>query len=496
MRRLIGFVALLVMLPWLVLGQAAFAAGYVLTNGPIWGGDGTVGAPQFTFAADDNSGMYRIGSDNIGIGVGGAKVLDIGSAGLGVVGITKSGDGAVGAPSFSFTSDPDSGLYRIGANNIALGVNGAKVLDIGTAGLGVTGTLGVSGALTATAGGTLGGTYSGAVTWGGAQTFSAGLTSNGPTSFLSTGVGTGSYIGFGYGSTFEWYVGRTATTGNFSIQNNLGTEIIGINKSTEAIAINKPVTSSDRIALSSAATTNTAASIYQSGNRLRLNGGTGGYAFQDDTGVMSNGLIEDSGSWTFGPSTPSDSLGHVFNGANITLKDLDNTRTIFTSEGSVSYIDSSGVNGSTNGSFSFRTYRSDGTNVVTAGKISGAGDWDIPAGNLQVDEGVAMGPTPGNSEGQNPYIRIIKCTGTLPASTGLSELCDLDDYGIDVDQVLVASGIYQVTSSSAKRSLPWYVGSDVIYFYLDQTNNKVYVFANTSFNENVSVILTYQSTTW
>ena len=49
--------------------------------------------------------------------------------------------GVVSAPAYSFASDNDSGLYRIGANNIGVGVNGAKVLDVATTGLGITGSL-------------------------------------------------------------------------------------------------------------------------------------------------------------------------------------------------------------------------------------------------------------------------------------------------------------------------------------------------------------------
>lgn len=43
------------------------------------------------------------------------------------------GDGAVGSPAFSFSGDTDTGIYRIGANNIGVAVNGVKVLDIGAA---------------------------------------------------------------------------------------------------------------------------------------------------------------------------------------------------------------------------------------------------------------------------------------------------------------------------------------------------------------------------
>lgn len=53
----------------------------------------------------------------------------------------------------------------------------------------------------------------------------------------------------------------------------------------------------------------------------------------------------------------------------------------------------------------FRVYNHSGTQVFTA---SQAGDVDIPDGNLQVDEGAALGPTPGTSDEQNPYLMIQK----------------------------------------------------------------------------------------
>jgi microcystin-dependent protein len=64
-----------------------------------------------------------------------------------MTGPLKASSGTVAAPGVTFGSDPDSGLYRIGANNLGVAVNGAKVLDVGTAGLGVTGTLSATGAI-------------------------------------------------------------------------------------------------------------------------------------------------------------------------------------------------------------------------------------------------------------------------------------------------------------------------------------------------------------
>lgn len=61
-----------------------------------------------------------------------------------MTGALKAASGTVAAPGIAFGSDPDSGLYRIGANNLGVAANGAKVLDIATTGLTVTGTLSAS----------------------------------------------------------------------------------------------------------------------------------------------------------------------------------------------------------------------------------------------------------------------------------------------------------------------------------------------------------------
>lgn len=119
-------------------------------------GDGAVGAPSHSFTSDTDSGFYRIGPNNIGCALAGAKVLDIATTGLAVTGTLSatttvtattlffSGNGAVGAPTYSFVSDTDTGLYAIGANNVGFSAGGSKVLDIGTSGLGVTGSLSAS----------------------------------------------------------------------------------------------------------------------------------------------------------------------------------------------------------------------------------------------------------------------------------------------------------------------------------------------------------------
>lgn len=130
--------------------------GTLSTSTLFFSGDGTVGAPSHSFISDTDTGIYRIGANNIGIAANGTKVVDISTSGLAVTGTASasttvtagtlliSGDGAVGAPSHTFTNDLDCGLYRIGANNIGFSAGGSKILDIGTSGLGITGSLSVS----------------------------------------------------------------------------------------------------------------------------------------------------------------------------------------------------------------------------------------------------------------------------------------------------------------------------------------------------------------
>src|SRR6476661_10825212 len=59
----------------------------------------------------------------------------------GMTGQLKAANGSVGAPGITFTSDLDSGLYRIGGDNIGFSIGGTKLLDLASGALGVTGAL-------------------------------------------------------------------------------------------------------------------------------------------------------------------------------------------------------------------------------------------------------------------------------------------------------------------------------------------------------------------
>lgn len=135
------------------------ADGQTTITAQLKGASGSVGVPSYSFSADLDTGMYRIGANNIGLSVNATKIVDIATTGVSIVGtLAVSGayspagqilgaDGSVSLPEFSYTADPDTGTYRIGANNIGIAVNATKILDISTTGLNVIGTVSANGAV-------------------------------------------------------------------------------------------------------------------------------------------------------------------------------------------------------------------------------------------------------------------------------------------------------------------------------------------------------------
>ena len=248
------------------------ADGQSTITGALKGSDGTAALPAYSFSADLNSGFYRIGSDNVGLSLGGTKRIDFGTAGtvitgtfgvssdfavatnkftvagasgntvvagtLGVTGATThtgavtlsaaidGANGTVNLPQYAFTNDLDCGLYRIGANNIGIAVNAAKVLDIATTGLTVTGLLTSTAKTTPSTQRLTSGTgatftpTAGAILWrvrmlgpgsgGGAAITNNGSVSAGDTSFQVNSTGT------------AWTAAKSATGGASGSTNGNG----------------------------------------------------------------------------------------------------------------------------------------------------------------------------------------------------------------------------------------------------------------------------------
>ena len=98
-------------------GTAIQNSGWTLSDTDALNGvSGSVGAPSLTLNGETTSGLYRIGSNNHGYAISGAKVLDISSAGLGVTG-TLIATGRVTSEEYLSVSK------STGANEVILGTN-------------------------------------------------------------------------------------------------------------------------------------------------------------------------------------------------------------------------------------------------------------------------------------------------------------------------------------------------------------------------------------
>lgn len=100
---------------------------------PYTTADGAVGAPAFSFFNDPNTGLYRIGADDLGITAGGTLIAEfVGGSGVGARFPIAIGlfDGAVGTPGMTFASDSDTGFYRDTANQIAIALGGSTAGQI------------------------------------------------------------------------------------------------------------------------------------------------------------------------------------------------------------------------------------------------------------------------------------------------------------------------------------------------------------------------------
>jgi hypothetical protein len=93
-------------------------------------GDGTVSLPAYSFDSTTDMGMYRAGPLELGFSVSGTQYLSLSPA-AGVSGalisVTQAflaTNGSVSVPSYSFTSDQDTGWYSDSADAIKMGLGG------------------------------------------------------------------------------------------------------------------------------------------------------------------------------------------------------------------------------------------------------------------------------------------------------------------------------------------------------------------------------------
>lgn len=108
----------------------------VTFGGPIKTTRGTAALPSFTFGDDVDTGMFSGGVNHLGLSVNGGEKVSVDpttvaiNSSLTMTGPVYSSDGTVGAPSVTFDTDKDTGMFSGGANNLGFSVGGVEKLSV------------------------------------------------------------------------------------------------------------------------------------------------------------------------------------------------------------------------------------------------------------------------------------------------------------------------------------------------------------------------------
>ncbi len=154
------------------LGDVTITAAGGSVSFPLEGSLGSVSAPTYSFTGDTNTGMYSPSADQLGFTVGGNERLGVANNKVTGIAFQTSGTNTAAAPDFSFTADADTGIYKAGANQIGFSAGGSEKFRIADAGqLGIGGAnYGTSGQVLTSAGASSPPTWS-TVSGGGSNAF-------------------------------------------------------------------------------------------------------------------------------------------------------------------------------------------------------------------------------------------------------------------------------------------------------------------------------------
>ena len=87
-------------------------------------------APAYSFSGDPNTGAYSVGADDWGVTTGGTLRFDISTTAITSTLPFRGANGTAGAPQYSFTNSTDAGMYRVGADTLGFSTAGVVRLTL------------------------------------------------------------------------------------------------------------------------------------------------------------------------------------------------------------------------------------------------------------------------------------------------------------------------------------------------------------------------------
>lgn len=188
--------------------KLSIAADMLFTGVPVGVPIGSAALPTFTFNGDTDTGLYRYGTNAIGIAAAGVNVAAFSANGFTMAATyqIRAADGLVATPGISFAADVDTGIFRHTTNILGVSIGGNGIAYFGgfaSSGfaLDIIGTVGITGDL-----------YVPRIFFGpvNLQTISAGAVT--PEGSVTARVGS-LYVNGTGGATTTLYV-KTTGTGN------------------------------------------------------------------------------------------------------------------------------------------------------------------------------------------------------------------------------------------------------------------------------------------
>jgi len=117
----------------LVSGNLKVGGTDVITSGRIIrvaDSEAATANPSYSFSADTDTGMFRSAADTIGFKTGGTSRLTLSTTALTSTLPWRGPAGSASAPAISFSGDDDTGIFRDGANSIGFSTHGSRAMII------------------------------------------------------------------------------------------------------------------------------------------------------------------------------------------------------------------------------------------------------------------------------------------------------------------------------------------------------------------------------